>query len=65
MTERNFSNLAIEYFEHRTDELLSDLSGLIAIPSVRDENAKSPTHRLVKVLEKRLITLLILPKEKG
>ncbi|WP_425667529.1 Sapep family Mn(2+)-dependent dipeptidase [Vibrio tubiashii] len=43
MTERNFSNLAIEYFEHRTDELLSDLSGLIAIPSVRDESTK-PHH---------------------
>ncbi|WEM45045.1 Sapep family Mn(2+)-dependent dipeptidase (plasmid) [Photobacterium sp. DA100] len=41
MTERNFSTQMLGYFDGCTDELLNDLSGLIAIPSVRDLSTKS------------------------
>ncbi|USD43317.1 Sapep family Mn(2+)-dependent dipeptidase [Vibrio sp. SCSIO 43135] len=41
MTESNFSTQTSGYLERNVDKLLSDLSGLIAIPSVRDESTKS------------------------
>ncbi len=41
MMERDFSSQMLEYFQLCTDELLCDLAGLIAIPSVRDLSTKS------------------------
>lgn len=41
MMERNLSLQSLEYFDCHINELVDDLAGLIAIPSVRDESTKS------------------------
>jgi succinyl-diaminopimelate desuccinylase len=65
MTERNFSTQMLGYFDGCTDELLNDLSGLIAIPSVRDLSTKSDNAPFGQSIRKAFDYLIDWAKREG